>query len=205
MAGSAPSYDVSPINGNMALNFKDSLGIAKYLYSDPLVNPPFIPANNTVFIVSLSESYNFGSPATFLRFYYQGQGDYLEHQLKPGNQYALGKHDVELTSNYTNPSPTIAVSRFNQYKSFAQFFINGKVMQKSNQVGAFFMSYYNQFSIGCGQLMSNCLSFDPSNHYIAEIIVYNAVLSDEERIGIDKYLAQKYNISIDIEPVESWE
>ena len=99
------------------------------------------------------------------------------------------------TSNYSIAAYLNPVARINTLifskKSGTKFWVNGGVNPDQTNSATSYLSSYQGARIGDTE---NAHFYQG---YIAEIIVFNRAIRDQERNDIEKYLGTKYNIKID--------
>ena len=93
-------------------------------------------------------------------------------------------------SNYSTPIARINSFTFSK-KSGSKFWINGGVQPKGSNSITNYLSSYQGARIGDTE---NAYFYQG---YIAEMIVFNKALNDQERQDIEKYLSNKFNVKLD--------
>lgn len=161
-----PRYEADGINGLPALNFEGS-GLR---IDDITVQRP-----STVFVVYQSNA----SGGQIL----QGSSTwYLGQNGSTAAYYSGGGVGSQAPLNSGEPSLAVAV----QDLSSSRFYFNGDdYTQNSNRTGAM-----GKVALGGRLGYTN----SPANANIGEVIIYNRTLTPEERLKVETYLANKYNI-----------
>jgi hypothetical protein len=193
-----PIFHTNAINGQAALNFSASSAGNIFLEQNFLMKQLNAYAN-TVITVTLFDYVEYATPRTYLSFWDNGTF-FLNHAVVPYGLYAVSKADMGLISNILTDQPRIITSRYSIAESFVQLYNNGQLGNKQNFTGMPQMATYPQLYIGGASLGGYLSDVLNKNHYIAEVIAYDHALTSEQRIGVEKYLAQKYNIDLNIEP-----
>lgn len=208
-AASKPLYITDAINNLPALKF-DGIDDFLRLSSSSVFNGAPETANNfTIFVVAkpnsadvLSTERTSGTAGTttpgkkYLLFPENG-GTIYPKVSAAGSGIAMGTNGIsvyEHSSFYLPPvlvyatsatSPTIIeVDYTNKVPSL---YINGALVRKTAQGPTNYV--FPTFSIGGGQ-------YGYYSGYIAEIIIYNRVLLDDERESVAKYLSKKWGIRL---------
>ena len=181
LATQPPKYRVKGINGEPAIHFDgidDSLTIPNYA-NKYLINTGF-----TVFMVTQSSNRNFGICGNGL----SGTGGSPRLYLQRGAfTYNLLFPNVEMRT--VNSVPEISV--------FTHDGVN-TICGGTNGVFAETVSDITTVTMFGGGNLSMPFLAGNRNHAgrIAEILIFNRMLSKQERIGVEQYLSEKYSIIV---------
>ena len=198
-SGWRPTWDQYAFNGKPAIKFDKNLG-TKFL-ENLVDNPVAAGAERTIFIVAKSQcGYNGGTiftqrrTAPYAAFYVYNIGS------NPITLYSDGVNGASNANTTVSPTtnellgnfPFIATYRVPTNNGFLQFYVNGVPQTVSQSAGVTNESGNNGFTLGTWDNLNDPL---PWGGWIAEIIVYNKSLSDEERQAVETYLQNKYTVA----------
>ncbi|MES2960951.1 MAG: hypothetical protein V4694_01040 [Pseudomonadota bacterium] len=209
---SKPLYVMDAINNLPALKFDgsdDSLRLSNYGTS--LTGVPETANNFTIFVVakpnatdSLETESTTGTVGTankkYLLFPEQGAVTYPATSAA-GAGIAMGTNGItvyEHTASYVPPvlvyattatNPTIVEVDYTD--KVPSLYINGSVVRTTAQSPTSYV--FPTFNIGGSSSYS---SYGFYSGYIAEIIIYNRVLLNDERESVAKYLSKKWGIKL---------
>ncbi|MBU6338465.1 MAG: prepilin-type N-terminal cleavage/methylation domain-containing protein [Rickettsiales bacterium] len=196
-----PIYKEQGINGLPALIFRrtdDNTGT----YLAVPYNPTFHPSQLTVFVVVATRSVvsygaifsarsNSGSSLSGYTLYAYNRTYQL--WIHGGTSYGLNP----IYSNIILDSPDILTGSYDG--TAMAFYDGGTAVSGSPETKPYTVSTTPDFRIGIGSNLtgsSDSPTFWPYDGYIGEIILYSRFLKTEERKAIEKYLGQKWGISV---------
>jgi hypothetical protein len=210
-ATSKPLYVMDAINNLPALKFDgadDSLRLSSY--GTGFSGAPETANNFTIFVVAkpisvdaLSTESISGTSGSNNKKYllFPENGAIYSTTSAAGSGIAMGTNGIsvyEHSSNYlpavlvyptTATKPTIVQVDYTD--KVPSLYINGSLMSKTTQGPASYV--FPSFNIGGN---SNFATYGYYSGYIAEIIVYNRVLLNDERESVFKYLSKKWGIKL---------
>ncbi|MCB0481564.1 MAG: T9SS type A sorting domain-containing protein [Flavobacteriales bacterium] len=199
-AGIAPVY--SNISGDSAINFSGGSAylIGPSVFSGTGARTMIIVARPT----SISNSVS-NSPFTLCPNNTSGTGYSLFIEA-PGGTSGLacrvaGNRVMNYTTSITNPSMFVVQNGASETVGQTDFFVNGQFLTQEQYLNDATLNSSNVGTIVGGFSTGNDLIPESAydfNGYVYEIIVYSKELTCTERRQIELYLANKYNITIDL-------
>lgn len=204
ISGCSVWLDASQVTGADGLaitSFPDLSGNTRHFNGNGTLKTNIINGKNVVRLTSsqtLSNSTNFGRPITI--FYVMKQSDTLTGRLLSGvaNNWLLGHHDVMKDAFYAEGWVSPSSGRAAKDTNF-HIWIGGQSASTCYMWDG--LTSLNLPTPTAGTQGPNGLAFtghqgtsEKTNGDLAELLVYNSLLSDSDRINVTNYLKAKYNL-----------
>jgi len=209
--GSKPLYVMDAINNLPALKFdgtNDSLRLSSYGMAGS--GTPETTNNFTIFVVAKPDSVDVlatestsGTIGTDNKKYllFPEHGAIYPSVSAAGTGIAMGTNGISVYEHSSNYFPAVLVYATTVNKPIIvevdytdkvpSLYVDGSLVRKTVQGPASYV--FPSFNIGGS---SNYPSYGYYSGYIAEIIIYNRVLLDDERESVSKYLSKKWGIRL---------